>query len=249
VTARAGRRRGLDQLATPRGAFALALLRGLDRERRGPLCEALAPHLSGVVLDVASAAAAIDAGQLPGRCGLAIDLGDPGPEPRLAPGCSPATIRRLGASAGYLRLRLRPEGAALHARAQRVARLAATLCHAEGLPLVLHATLAGAAAPDAHEELTASVMRALVVVPADLMIVPLAIGTSLQRPWIVELEAARGEGASTVLTEALQGGAQGFAAGRGLDEGPADRGWLLDVAAPRAAALREIVEERLVSAA
>jgi hypothetical protein len=81
------------------------------------------------------------------------------------------------------------------------------------------------------------------------MIVPLAIGRSLQRPWIIELEAARGDGAGTVLTEALQAGAQGFAAGRGLDEGPADRGWLLDVAAPRAAALREIVEERLVSAA
>lgn len=250
---KAGLRRGLDQLATPRGAVALALLRGLDRERRGPLCEALAPHLSGVVLDPASAAAAIDAGQLPGRCGLAVDLGDAGHEPRLAPGCSPATIRRLGASAGYLRLRLRPEGAALHARAQRVARLAATLCHAEGLPLVLHATLAGPrgepVARSVDEELATSVMRALVVVPADLLIAPLAIGRSLQRPWIVELEAARGEGAGTVLTEALRAGARGFAAGRGLDEGPADRGWLLEVAAPRAAALREIVEERLVSSA
>jgi len=251
----AGRRRGLDQLATARGAVALGLLRTADPDQRGPLCAALAPHLSGVVLDAASASAAIDAGQLPGRCGLAIDLGDGGPEPRLAPGWSPASVRRLGASAGYLRVALRPDRPALLARSLRLAQLAAELSHGEGLPLVLHGVVSrlpgesAGAFEASREELAAAASRELSTLDADLLVAPLAAGARLRRAWVVELGAAGPDEASDELERALRLGARGFAAGQLLSRGPADPAWQLDVAAPLAAALRETVEEGLVRAA
>ncbi len=138
--ASAGRRRGLAQLAGPRGVVALGLLGGAPPTVRRAALDALGPHLTGVCLAPADAADAAAGGRLPGRTGLAADLTEAPREPlavRLDTSFSPGAARRIGASAALLRVPIRPDIPAQAERAVRIAALAALACHEEGLPLVL----------------------------------------------------------------------------------------------------------------
>jgi hypothetical protein len=246
----AGRSRGLAQLAGARGAIALGALAGVEPSLRPLLCATLAPHLTAVALDGGTAAAASLAGALPGRCGLAVDVAEPpssGEGTHLDAATAPAAARRLAASAGYLRLPLRPDDAAATGRQVRVAAVAAELCHAEELPLVLHVAVEPLAAADAvdgrRDELAAAAARAVIPVGADLVVAPLACGARLRRPWVCDLSALSAEDLEVELARACALGARGFALEHLLGGPGIDEHVLLGAAVPLVSALRAVAEE------
>jgi hypothetical protein len=228
-----GRRRGLSQLAGPRGAIALGLLGDVDPDARALLCRTLGLHLTGVVLDADGAAASALDGTLPGRCGLAVDVGMPGPagSTRLASGATPASARRLGASAAYLRLTLSP---ALAAGARRTGALAAALCRDEDLPLVMCVDLDPA-------ESAVEAARLVDELGADLVAGPAALGQALTTTWVAVLPADPADHLAAAA-EACAAGGVGIALtlppSASLDEDD-----LLDHLVPRVSALRAVVEE------
>jgi hypothetical protein len=245
--AAAGRRRGLAQLAGPRGVVALGLLGGAPAAVRRVALDALGPHLTGVCLGPADAADAAAGGRLPGRTGLAADLTETTTEPlavRLDNAFSPGAARRIGASAALLRVPLRPDIPAQAERAVRIAKLAALACHEEGLPLVLRIAIPRAPGEtiDARIALAPEAARLAHEARADLLVLPLAAALGVQGPWICELAQERVGDLERELTMAADLGACGFALGRPLYE-DGDPAWLLDAAVPLAAGLRSLAEE------
>jgi tagatose-1,6-bisphosphate aldolase len=245
--ATAGRRRGLAQIAGPRGVVALGLLGAAPSAVRRVALDALAPHLTGVCLPPADAAAAAAGGRLPGRTGLAADLTEAAVEPlavRLDNAFSPGAARRIGASAAMLRVPLRPDVPAQAERAVRIAALAALACHEEGLPLVLRIVIprSPGEATDDRIALAPAAARLAHDACADLLILPLAAATGALGPWVCELAGERPDDLERELTMAADLGACGFALGRPLYE-DGDRAWLLDAAVPLAAGLRALAEE------
>jgi len=250
-----GRRRGLAQLAGPSGGIALGLLAAAEPSRRAEACAALAPHLSAVALDVRTAAAACADGSLPGECGLAVDLAEPGPadHPRLDPAASAAFARRLGASAGYLRIALRAEAPDEARRTLRVARAAVALCHAEDLPLVLHLQT-GPVRGESRISFATHAMRhareaaaLLEPVAADLLVVPLSAGDGLGRPWACALSAS---GADELVEEVVCAralGAVGFATGSEVLAQVTDATTLAEPSVPLAETLRRIAAPRVAA--
>jgi tagatose-1,6-bisphosphate aldolase len=252
-----GLARGLAQLAGARGAVALGLLGEVEPQERLLVCRAVAPHLTAVVLDAETAARAVVDGSLPGRCGLAVELGEPAPPgtpTRLTAGCSPASVRRLGASAAFLRIQLRTDVAESAERELRVASLAARLCHAEDLPLVLQVRvprLRGDSAgfyEDARRPLTDEAVARIAPIGADLLVLPVTASPPRFGGWVCLLEAREPEEQELELDDACFRGARGFAASLAPPGGPLDEATLLDRAAPLAAALRARVEEALTAA-
>jgi hypothetical protein len=251
--ASAGRRRGLAQLAGPRGVVALGLLGPAADAVRTTALDALAPHLTGVCLAPADAAAAAAEGQLPGRTGLAADLSEQLPEPlavRLDTAWSPGAVRRIGASAAFLRVPIRPDLPVQAERAVRIAALATLACHEEGLPLVLRIVVPRAPGePLARaDELAATAARLAHDACADLLLLPLAGAPGAHGPWVCELSRERPEELERELVLAAELGAAGFALGPAL-YGTGDRAWLLDTAVPLAASLRALAEERVTAIA
>jgi hypothetical protein len=245
--AAAGRRRGLAQLAGPRGVVALGLFGAAPTAVRRVALDALASHLTGVCLSPADAADAAAGGRLPGRTGLAADLTEASGEPlavRLDNAFSPGAARRMGASAALLRVPLRPDIPAQAERAVRIAALAALACHEEGLPLVLRLAIprAPGEAMDARIRLAPAAARLAYEACADLLLLPLAAATGARGAWICELAAERPDELAAELTMAADLGACGFALGRPLYE-DGDPAWLLDAAVPLAALLRALAEE------
>jgi tagatose-1,6-bisphosphate aldolase len=216
-----GRARGLAQLAGARGAVALGLLHEVEPQDRLLVCRAVAPHLTGVVLDHETAARAAVDGSLPGRCGLAVDLAEaapPGLPTRLAAGCSPATARRLGASAAFLRIQLRTDLDASAERELRVAGLAARLCQAEELPLVLQLRVPRVPGDgagffdDAREPLTREAVTRIARIEADLLVLPACAPPPGSGPWVCLLEGEGPDAQQDELEHACGRGARGFAA-------------------------------------
>lgn len=245
--AAAGRRRGLAQLAGPRGVVALGLLGGAPAAVRRVALDALGPHLTGVCLAPADAAEAAAGGRLPGRTGLAADLTETTTEPlsvRLDNAFSPGAARRIGASAALLRVPLRPDIPAQAERAVRIAALAALACHEEGLPLVLRIAIPRAPGEtmDARIALAPEAARLAHDACADLLMLPLAAALGARGSWICELGQERPDDLARELTMAADLGACGFALGRPLYE-DGDAAWLLDAAVPLAAGLRSLAEE------
>lgn len=245
--AAAGRRRGLAQIAGPRGVVALGLLGGAPSAVRRVALDALGPHLTGVCLPPADAADAAAGGRLPGRTGLAADLTEAASEPlavRLDNAFSPGKARRIGASAALLRVPLRPDIPAQAERAVRIAALAALACHEEGLPLVLRLAIPRAPGEtmDDRIALAPDAARLAHDACADLLVLPLAAALGARGPWVCELAGERSEDLERELTLAADLGACGFALGRPLYE-DGDAAWLLDAAVPLAAGLRALAEE------
>jgi hypothetical protein len=245
--AAAGRRRGLAQIAGPRGVVALGLLGAAPSSVRRVALDALGPHLTGVCLPPADAAAAAAGGRLPGRTGLAADLSEASSEPlavRLDNAFSPGAARRIGASAALLRVPLRPDVPAQSERAVRIAALAALACHEEGLPLVLRIVIPRAPGETMEDRIALAPAAARLAhdACADLLILPLAAALGALGPWVCELAAERPDDLERELTMAADLGACGFALGRPLYE-DGDQAWLLDAAVPLAAGLRGLAEE------
>ncbi len=247
--ASAGRRRGLAQLAGPRGVVALGLLGGAPPTVRRAALDALGPHLTGVCLAPADAAGAAAGGRLPGRTGLAADLTEAPREPlavRLDTSFSPGAARRIGASAALLRVPIRPDMPAQAERAVRIAALAALACHEEGLPLVLRIVIPrgpGEPPGNARAGLAAEAARLAGDACADLLMLPLSGASGAHGAWVCELAGERPDELSYELSSAAEQGACGFALGRPLYE-DGDEAWLLDAAVPLAAGLRALAEER-----
>jgi hypothetical protein len=246
----AGRRRGLAQLAGPRGVVALGLLGSAPPAVRRIALDTLAPHLTGVCLAPADAAAAAAGGRVPGRTGLAADLTESTSEPlavRLDNAFSPGAIRRIGASAALLRVPLRPDIPAQAERAVRIAALAALACHEEGLPLVLRIAIPRGPGETADDRiaLAPEAARLAFEAGADLLIIPLAAAGGARGAWVCELARERPDELGAELAMAADLGACGFALGRPLYE-DGDVAWLLDAAVPLAASLRALAEERAV---
>lgn len=251
--AAAGRRRGLAQLAGPRGVVALGLLAAAPAAVRRIALDTLAPHLTGICLTPADAADAAASGRVPGRTGLAADLSELTNEPlavRLDNAFSPGAIRRIGASAAMLRVPLRPDLHGQAERAVRIAALAALACHEEGLPLVLRIAIPRAPGETADDRIAIAPEAARLAVDAgaDLLILPLAAATGARGAWVCELSSERPAELAAELAMAADLGACGFALGRPLYE-DGDPAWLLDAAVPLAAGLRALAEERVGSAA
>lgn len=249
----AGRRRGIAQLAGPRGVIALGLLgRAPAHVRQGAL-GALAPHLTAVCLAPGDAADAAAGGRLPGRTGLAADLTEPSREPlavRLDTAWSPGAVRAIGASAALLRVPLRPDLPEQAERAVRVAALATLACHEEGLPIVLHVSVprVPGEASGRAAELAAQAAVLAHDACADLLVLPLAAADGAHGPWICELTHERPDELAQELALAAELGACGFALGRPLYE-DGDETWLLDAAVPLATGLRALAEERATRSA
>ncbi len=245
--ASAGRRRGLAQLAGPRGVVALGLFGGAPLAVRRAALDALAPHLTGVCLAPSDAAEAAAGGKLPGRTGLAADLTEMPAEPlavRLDTSFSPDAARRIGASAALLRVPIRPDIPDQAERAIRIAALARLACHEEGLPLVLRVVIprAPGESMDDRIALAPAAAREAADACADLLVLPLAAALGARGPWICELAGERQDDLERELTMAADLGACGFALGRPLYE-DGDAAWLLDAAVPLAAGLRSLAEE------
>lgn len=245
--AAAGRRRGLAQLAGPRGVVALGLLGGAPLAVRRAALDALAPHLTGVCLAPLDAAEAAAGGRLPGRTGLAADLTETPVEPlavRLDTSFSPDAARRIGASAALLRVPIRPDIPEQAARAVRIAALATLACHEEGLPLVLRIVVPRAPGESMDARVALAPEAALLAhdARADLLILPLAAAMGATGSWICELAREHTEDLERELIMATDLGACGFALGRPLYE-DGDAAWLLDAAVPLAAGLRSLAEE------
>src|SRR5262249_40904199 len=131
-----------------------------------------------------------------------------------------------------------------------VAALAARLCHAEDLPLVLQ--IAVPMQPSERDEggdaLVAGAAQLGAGADADLLLLPLAGVGHAASPWACVLEAAAPDALHVELDLACAFGARGFAASLKPPGGPLDEATLLDRAAPLAAALRARVEEALLAA-
>jgi hypothetical protein len=245
--ASAGRRRGLAQLAGPRGIVALGLLGGAPPHVRGAALDVLAPHLTAVCLAPGDAADAAAGGRLPGRTGLAADLTDPPREPlavRLDTAWSPGAVRRIGASSAFLRVPIRPDLPEQAERAVRIAALATLACHEEGLPLVLRVVVPRAPGEPVGltAELAPAAARLAVDACADLLVLPLAAAPGAHGSWICELAHDHPKELAYELSMAAELGACGFALGRPLYE-DGDETWLLDAAVPLATGLRALAEE------
>ena len=245
--AAAGRRRGLAQLAGPRGVVALGLLGAAPGAVRRAALETLAPHLTGVCLASADAAEAAAGGRLPGRTGLAADITEASGEPlavHLDNSFSPGAVRRMGASAALLRVPLRPDIPEQAERAVRIAALATLACHEEGLPLVLRISIprAPGESMEARVALAPAAARLAHDACADLLVLPLAAALGAHGAWVCELAGERSDELERELTMAADLGACGFALGRPLYE-DGDATWLLDAAVPLAAGLRALAEE------
>ena len=258
---RLGRLRGLDALSDTRGIFALAAMDHRDSlrvayekaglpappseriaELKATVARALAPHATGLLIDVELGAPAIALGA-PGPCAIVVPLEAQGYEDVAAgrvttflPGFSPALARVLGAAACKLLLPYRPDHGESAARQDAVVREAATGCHAEGLPLILE-PIAYALPGESPEEFAAA-FPSLVVASAQRLQVLGPDVLKLQFPrddrgdesdWCAQLDAACGPtpwvllgggGAPEVFARDLRiacaAGASGFIAGRTL---------------------------------
>ena len=261
TAARLGRLRGLDMLSDPRGIFALAAIDhrdslGVAFEKAGfptptpeiiadlkiTIARALAPHATGMLIDVELGAPAIALGA-PGPCGIVVPLEAQGYEDVAAgrvttflPGFSPALARTLGAAACKLLLPYRPDQEPSAALQDDVVTTALAGCHEQGLPMILEPILY--ALPEEPPEAFAAAFPALVVAAAKRL---QALGPDilkLQFPrdergdeadWCRQLDAACGAtpwvllgggGSPEVFARDLRiacaAGASGFIAGRTL---------------------------------
>ena len=261
TAAHLGRLRGLDTLTDSRGIFALAAMDHRDSlrvayekaglpappperiaELKATVARALAPHATGLLIDVELGAPAIALGA-PGACAIVVPLEAQGYEDIAAgrvttflPGFSPALARVLGAAACKLLLPYRPDHGESAARQDAVVREAAAGCHAEGLPLILEPI--AYALPGESPEQFAAAFPSLVVASVQRL-QPLGPDVlKLQFPrddhgseadWCAQLDAACGPtpwvllgggGAPEVFARDLRiacaAGASGFIAGRTL---------------------------------
>jgi tagatose 1,6-diphosphate aldolase len=261
TASRIGRLRGLDMLSDARGIFGLAAIDhrdslGIAFEKAGfetpsperiadlkiTIARALAPHATGLLVDVELGAPAIAAGA-PGPCPIVVPLEAQGYEDVSAgrvttflPGFSPAIARTLGAAACKLLLPYRPDHEASAARQDDVVRTALAGCHEQGLPLILEPILY--ALPDETPEAFATAFPSLVVAAAARL---QAIGPDIlkvqfprddrgdEADWCKQLDAACGAtpwvllgggGSPEVFARDLRiacaAGASGFIAGRTL---------------------------------
>jgi sulfofructosephosphate aldolase len=264
VASRLGRLRRLDTLADEDGIFALAAIDHRDSLRvafekaghatptpaglaqlKATVARALAPHATGLLLDVELGAAALAAGA-PGPCGVVVPLEAQGYEEvssgrvtTLLEGFSPALAARLGAAACKLLLPYRPDLPDSAARQDEVVKGAAGACHAQGLPLVLEPIVY--ARPGEDEATFAAAFPGLVVETAARLqplgpdVLKLQFPRSdgpQQAAWCARLDAAcaatpwvllGGGGAADAfareLAAAVEAGASGFIAGRTLWSG------------------------------
>jgi tagatose 1,6-diphosphate aldolase len=258
---RLGRLRGLDTLSDARGIFALAAIDHRDAlgvafetagypvppperiaELKTTIARALAPHATGLLIDVELGAPAIAQGAA-GPCGIVVPLEAQGYSDVAAgrvtsflPGFSPALARTLGAAGCKLLLPYRPDHEVSAARQDDVVREAVAACHAEGLPLILEPIVY--ALPDEAPDAFAAAFPALVIAAATRL---QALGPDIlkvqfprdergdEAEWCTQLDAACGPtpwvllgggGAPEVFTRdlriACRAGASGFIAGRTL---------------------------------
>ncbi|MDD5094167.1 MAG: tagatose 1,6-diphosphate aldolase [Dehalococcoidia bacterium] len=159
-----GKIRGLQQIATSEGIFAMCAMdhRGslqemIDKknpkavgfqqmiEYKQELCAALAPHSSAVLLDPNfGAAQCIANGDLPGNTGLLVSMeatgyggGAEGRVTELLQNWNAAKIRRMGGSAGKLLLYYRPDLKELAEKQLEVVKKAADDCSGSDLPFLV----------------------------------------------------------------------------------------------------------------
>jgi hypothetical protein len=220
--------------------IALGLLADVEAQHRRGCVAALAPHLGAVALDLPTAAACARAGELPGRCGLAVEIGEAGWTGRLDASATPAAARHVGASAAYLRLAIHPEGAR---RAARTVRTALALCAEEDLPLVVDVRpvrAPGAWFSARAADTSRAALDALGPLQADLLVLPIRAGEGSPAPWICGLASSEPPELARELEAAMALGARGFAVGAALIPPAVDEASLLEGAAPVAAGLREL---------
>ena len=261
TAARLGRLRGLDMLSDTRGIFALAAIDhrdslGIAFEKAGyptpspdqiadlkvTIARALAPHATGLLVDVELGAPAIAAGA-PACTPIVVPLEAQGYDDvasgrvtTFLPGFSPALARTLGAAACKLLLPYRPDHEASAARQDDVVRTAQAGCHEQGLPLILEPILY--ALPEETADGFAAVFPSLVVATAERL---QALGPDIlkvqfprddrgdEAAWCKQLDAACGStpwvllgggGSPEVFARDLRiacaAGASGFIAGRTL---------------------------------
>jgi tagatose 1,6-diphosphate aldolase len=261
TAARLGRLRGLDALSDVRGIFALAAIDHRDSlgvafrsagfeapsperiaDLKATIARALAPHATGLLIDVELGAPAIASGA-PGPCPIVVPLEAQGYEDVSAgrvttflPGFSPALARTLGATACKLLLPYRPDHEASAALQDAIVGTAVAGCHAQGLPLILEPILY--ALPGESPEAFAAAFAALVVAAAKRLqgLGPDILKVQFPRDdrgdeaaWCKQLDAACGStpwvllgggGAPEVFARDLRiacaAGASGFIAGRTL---------------------------------
>ena len=175
TAARLGRLPWLDRSSDTRGIFALAAMDHRDSlriafesagfpappperiaELKASVVRALAPHATGLLIDVELGAPAIAMGA-PGPRGIVVPLEAQGYEDVAAgrvttflPGFSPALARTLGAAACKLLLPYRPDHEASAGRQDEVVREAVAGCHEEGLPMILEPIVYAHARGDAR---------------------------------------------------------------------------------------------------
>ena len=261
TAARLGRLRGLDTLSDTRGIFALAAMDHRDSlriafesagfpappperiaELKASVVRALAPHATGLLIDVELGAPAIAMGA-PGPRGIVVPLEAQGYEDVAAgrvttflPGFSPALARTLGAAACKLLLPYRPDHEASAGRQDEVVREAVAGCHEEGLPMILEPIVY--AMPEETPDDFAAAFPSLVVASAQRL---QALGPDIlkvqfprddrgdEAAWCKQLDAVCGPtpwvllgggGAPEVFARDLRiacaAGASGFIAGRTL---------------------------------
>jgi len=261
TAARLGRLRGLDTLSDARGIFALAAMDHRDSlavafekaghptppperitELKVTVARALAPHATGLLIDMELGAPAVALGA-PGPCPIVVPLEAQGYEEVAAgrvttflPGFSPALARVLGAAACKLLLPYRPDHEASAARQDEVVREALAGCHAEGLPLILEPI--AYALPDETPDAFARVFPSLVVASAQRL---QSLGPDLLKlqfprddhgdeaawckhvdgacgstPWVLLGGGGAPEAFARDLRIACAAGASGFIAGRTL---------------------------------
>jgi tagatose 1,6-diphosphate aldolase len=248
-------------LSDARGIFALAAMDHRDSLRvaietagfptppperiaqlKTTVARALAPHATGLLIDVELGAPAIALGA-PGPCGIVVPLEAQGYEDVAAgrvttflPGFSPALARVLGATACKLLLPYRPDHEESAARQDDVVREAVARCHAEGLPLILEPivyTLPGETPEDftaAFPTLVVASAKRLQALGPDILKVQFPRDDhSDETAWCKQLDAVCGPtpwvllgggGAPEVFARDLRiacaAGASGFIAGRTL---------------------------------
>ena len=261
TAAHLGRLRGLDTLSDERGIFALAAMDHRDSlrvafetaghptppperiaELKATVARALAPHATGLLIDMELGAPAVALGA-PGPCGIVVPLEAQGYEDVAAgrvttflPGFSPELARTLGAAACKLLLPYRPDHEASAARQDDVVREAIAGCHAEGLPLILEPI--AYALPGETSEAFAALFPSLVVASAERL---QALGPDVlkvqfprddhgdEAAWCTQLDVVCGrtpwvllggggapEAFARDLRIACAAGASGFIAGRTL---------------------------------
>jgi tagatose 1,6-diphosphate aldolase len=261
TASRLGRLRGLDTLSDARGIFALAAMDHRDSlrvafekaghptppperiaELKVTVARALAPHATGLLIDLELGVAAVAQGA-PGPCAIVVPLEAQGYEDVAAgrvttflPGFSPALARVLGAAACKLLLPYRPDHEASASRQDEVVREAVAGCHAEGLPLILEPIVY--TLPDETPDAFAAAFPSLVVASAQRLqaLAPDILKVQFPRDdrgdeaaWCKQLDAVCGPtpwvllgggGAAEVFARDLRiacaAGASGFIAGRTL---------------------------------